>query len=222
MDCWRQWIRHRMANVNEYSTRYSVAIDSAQTTETTEWRAQSDANRQGSGTFLDASTGAVLSQDERNLHELTRQVYERRLAAGVAREQARKDLTLSTYTEAYWKIDLHNLLHFLSLRMDPHAQHEIRQYATIIGENIVKRWCPVVWEAFADFRLASLSLSRIDVEIVGLLTAGRMEDAIAVARQAGMIGEAGVPLGRNREREELEVKLAQLHLRAPWTVTLQA
>jgi thymidylate synthase (FAD) len=82
------------------------------------------------------------------LQRLTREVYEERIAKGIAREQARKDLPLSTYTEAYWKIDLHNLFHFLFLRMDRHAQYEIRKYAETIGYEIVAKWCPVAWEAF--------------------------------------------------------------------------
>ena len=113
MDCWRQWIRHRTANVNEYSTRYSIAIDAAQTTPPTDWRMQSPTNRQGSVGLLHVETGAKLSQKEATFHRVARELYEERLAFGVAREQARKDLPLSTYTEAYWKIDLHNL--FLSI-----------------------------------------------------------------------------------------------------------
>ena len=122
MDCWRQWIRHRTANVNEYSTRYSLAIDAMQTTADDAWRTQAAQNRQGSGDLLDRSQGAALSAAEVEFHERARQLYEERIAQGVAREQARKDLPLSTYTEAYWKVDLHNLLHFLALRMDSHAQ----------------------------------------------------------------------------------------------------
>ena len=130
MDCWRQWIRHRTANINEYSTRYSLAIDSAQGTSQEQWRRQSSANRQGSDAAIDAAVGHDLSERERQLQTLAREVYEERIAAGVAREQARKDLPVSTYTEAYWKIDLHNLFNFLALRMDAHAQDEIRRYAT--------------------------------------------------------------------------------------------
>jgi thymidylate synthase (FAD) len=145
MDCWRQWIRHRTANVNEYSTRYSLAIDAAQTTAPAEWRTQAVSNRQGSGDALPESLGRELTQRETDLQQSIKQEYEQRIAAGVAREQARKDLPLSTYTEAYWKIDLHNLLHFLALRMDHHAQLEIRNYATTIGEQIVKPLFPVAW-----------------------------------------------------------------------------
>ncbi len=98
MDCWRQWIRHRTANVNEYSTRYSVAIEAAQLTPPDAWRTQATQNRQGSGAAIDTSVGAALSAREEELHRLAREVYEERLSKGVAREQARKDLPLSTYT----------------------------------------------------------------------------------------------------------------------------
>ncbi|MBC7815723.1 MAG: FAD-dependent thymidylate synthase, partial [Planctomycetaceae bacterium] len=101
MDCWRQWIRHRTANVNEYSTRYSIAIDSMQTTPANEWRTQSQTNRQGSEEMLPTDVGEKLTAAERELQELTRRMYQERLDLGVAREQARKDLPLSTYTEAY-------------------------------------------------------------------------------------------------------------------------
>ena len=170
MDCWRQWIRHRTANVNEYSTRYSVAIDAAQRTAPDQWRRQSAQNRQGSDAFVDSVVGAKLCDRERELQTFARDVYEERLKAGVAREQARKDLPLSTYTEAYWKIDLHNLFHFLRLRMDSHAQDEIRQYATVIGDEIVSRWCPAAWEAFLDYQLNAVRLSRIEATVpVGLI-----------------------------------------------------
>lgn len=150
MDCWRQWIRHRAASVNEYSTRYSEAIDSRACTFPNEWRSQSTNNKQGSGDFLSDVVGDRLSVREAELHKLSDEVYHERLEAGVAREQARKDLPLSTYTEAYWKIDVHNLLHFLGLRMDSHAQREIRTYANVIGYQIVANWLPNVWEAFVD------------------------------------------------------------------------
>src|SRR5258705_5101319 len=96
MDCWRQWIRHRMANVNEYSTRYSLGIDAAQATAPEEWRLQSQQNRQGSEEFLETPRGTAFTKKESDLHELARKAYEDRLAAGIAREQARKDLPLST------------------------------------------------------------------------------------------------------------------------------
>ena len=164
MDTWRQWIRHRMANVNEYSTRYSEAIDSMQRTKPDEWRKQSSDNKQGSRGFLPSEEGLYFSMDEQTLHEQAVKVYKARLQAGIAREQARKDLPLSTYTEAYWKIDLRNLLHFLSLRMDSHAQYEIRQYAEVIGKEIVSKWCPMVWEAFTKYQLNSVTLTQSDID----------------------------------------------------------
>jgi len=104
MDTWRQWIRHRTASVNEYSTRYSVAIDSAARTDSREWRRQSQTNKQGSDTQISETVGSALSQREVELHRNSREVYEERLSAGVAREQARKDLPLSTYTEAFGRL----------------------------------------------------------------------------------------------------------------------
>ncbi len=164
MDAWRQWIRHRTASVNEYSTRYSEAIDSRQVTSPEEWRRQSKKNKQGSADFIDPDIGIVLTVREEALHKFADEVYQERLTNGVAREQARKDLPLSTYTEAYWKIDLHNLFHFLSLRMDPHAQKEIRDFATIIGNEIVAKWVPHAYEAFEDYRLGGSFFSKQEVE----------------------------------------------------------
>lgn len=110
-----------------------------------QWRTQAETNRQGSGHSLPADLGSRLSTEEQELQQKIRSVYQSRIETGVAREQARKDLPLSTYTEAYWKIDLHNLLHFLALRMDSHVQLEIRNYATTIGEKIVAPLFPIVW-----------------------------------------------------------------------------
>jgi thymidylate synthase (FAD) len=217
MDAWRQWIRHRMANVNEYSTRYSVAIDAAQRTPADKWRLQSADNRQGSSGFLSAEHGASLSASEAKLQDLARSTYDGRLAAGVAREQARKDLPLSTYTEAYWKADLHNLLHFLALRMDDHAQEEIRVYASVIGEQIVAKWVPLVWEAFTDYRRHALRLSRIEVDILSALAGGSPERAKAAATSQGLLKTSSDgKLASNRERRELEDKLTRLGFTIPW------
>lgn len=216
MDCWRQWIRHRTANINEYSTRYSVAIDAAQTTAPDAWRLQAGGNRQGSAGMVDAATGGALSAEERELQDRARAVYEHRLALDVAREQARKDLPLATYTEAYWKADLHNLLHFLRLRMDPHAQLEIRQYAEVIGKEVVSRWCPMVWEAFLDYRLEAESFSRIELAVIREIGAGNPEGAVQAAVTAGLLPADKQTGKRNREREELEEKLRRLNLPIPW------
>jgi thymidylate synthase (FAD) len=258
MDCWRQWIRHRTANVNEYSTRYSEAKDEAQTTAPNAWRLQSGTNKQGSGETLrgwpetwsrmDAegvthtrppggmswiavgsnqdqpeanqwsrSPGGYLSEREAYLQKELREIYEERLLFGVAREQARKDLPLSTYTEAYWKCDLHNLLHFLGLRMDTHAQLEIRSYANVIGD-IVAKWCPMTWAAFKDYRLEALTLSARDAAVVeGITVYGGGEYAKSIARGFGWLytdGRDGLP--KSRERDEFEAKARRLGLSIPW------
>ena len=216
MDCWRQWIRHRTANVNEYSTRYSVAIDAMQRTEPGSWRLQSSSTRQGSEGFISTKDGEQLSARELELHRLVRAEYEARLSAGVSREQARKDLPLSTYTEAYWKIDLHNLLHFLKLRMDDHAQWEIRQYARTIGYEIVALWCPIAWEAFLEYSFESVRLSKLEAEIVALLVAGRQQQAVQLLRERNLLIRRNGVLTANRERAELETKLGQLGFSIPW------
>ena len=216
MDCWRQWIRHRTANVNEYSTRYSEAIDACQVTPENEWREQAASNRQGSGQFLSAEIGSELSESEDELLSHARKVYDERLAAGVAREQARKDLPLSTYTEAYWKIDLHNLLHFLALRMDSHAQLEIRSYAQTIGNEIVSKWCPMTWEAFQDYRVEALTLTSLEIQIVTQLNKNNCEKALEFASSNGWLKETDGKLSRNRERVECEQKLEALGLTPPW------
>jgi thymidylate synthase (FAD) len=217
MDVWRQWIRHRTASVNEYSTRYSEAIDAAQRTAPDSWRLQSASNRQGSSGLLPAEQGASLSEEERRIQRQARDIYEARLAAGVAREQARKDLPLSTYTEAYWKIDLQNLLHFLELRMDEHAQLEIRAYATAIGEQIVAKWVPLTWEAFLDYRRGGTALSRIESAFLAALASGDRDRAMAIADEGGFLsrGDDGRPKP-NLEGREVEAKLARLGLKAPW------
>ncbi|MGA2032446.1 MAG: FAD-dependent thymidylate synthase [Thermoguttaceae bacterium] len=216
MDCWRQWIRHRTANVNEYSTRYSEAIDAAQKTPPDAWRQQAPGNRQGSAGLIDPVVGQRLSGREADLYELAWAIYQERLAAGVAREQARKDLPLSTYTEAYWKIDLHNLLHFLSLRMDAHAQLEISTYAGIIGQEIVARWCPIAWEAFVDYELTATRLSAVEKAVISAIVSGKRDEAVERARDGGLLAGGPEGLKRSREREEFEAKLAELGLATPW------
>lgn len=216
MDCWRQWIRHRTANVNEYSTRYSIAIDAAQATEPEKWRIQAQGNRQGSEGYLPTEAGRQLSQREAELHESCREVYKERLDAGIAREQARKDLPLSTYTEAYWKIDLHNLLHFLSLRMDSHAQYEIRQYANTIGNEIVSKWVPHTWAAFLDYRLNSLSLSETEIGFMVLLNSEKQGALLENMQEKGWLKNVDNSWKATRETEEFAAKLVTLGLTPPW------
>ncbi len=216
MDCWRQWVRHRTANINEYSTRYSLAIDAAQTTEATEWRTQAESNRQGSGDMLPTEQGQNLTAEETELQNQMRSVYQQRIDSGVAREQARKDLPLATYTEAYWKVDLHNLLHFLALRMDSHAQLEIRDYATAIGEQIVAKLFPVAWEAFQDYRMQSTFLTRLDSGVIQNLTSNAAAAGTAPPFSEEAFLEAQDPtwakLKRSRERDECRSKLQRLGL----------
>ena len=169
--------------------------------------------------MLSTEIGQQLSETERELQDQTKRVYQARLAAGVAREQARMDLLLSTYTEAYWKVDLHNLLHFLALRMDSHAQQEIRDYATTIGEQIVGPLFPVVWEAFQDYRIGGSFLTRLDVEVIRrLMTRGQetgqpppFDQAMFLAAQ----DPTWEPLTRCRERDECHDKLEGLGIVAP-------
>ena len=225
MDTWRQIVRHRMVSINEYSTRYSEAISETDTTDSDEWRLQSNINKQGSGEHLkewpedftgvntkimtDNTPGEWLSAREKELQLHAQQVYQERLKLGVAREQARKDLPLSTYTEAYWKIDLHNLLHFLSLRMDAHAQLEIRQYANIIGHDIVAQLCPVTWEAFLDYRLEAMFLTRMDVETIRNLV-HNMDPTPNSERLSQCLPKAWHKMKRCRERDECFKKLERL------------
>lgn len=224
MDCWRQWIRHRTANVNEYSTRYSDAIDRCQRTEPDAWRLQGKGNKQGSSGFLGQSESMLLSVREANFHKEARRVYQQRLDLGVAREQARKDLPLSNYTEAYWKIDLKNLMGFLGLRMDSHAQKEIRDYATVIGEEIMAKWLPITWSAFNDYHTMrnAMSLTAREIRLINALP--RNLPGVPNIEIPNLLKEFGWyekskktgKLKRNRERSECEEKLAKLGFSIPW------
>jgi thymidylate synthase (FAD) len=214
MDCWRQWIRHRTASVNEYSTRYSEAIDAKQVADV--WRMQAAMNRQGSSGLLDPAKAKELSKKEAELHALVQQTYRERVDLGVAREQARKDLPLSTYTEAYWKIDLKNLLNFLALRMESHAQLEIRQYATTIGEQIVSRWLPLTWAAFMDYWFNALTLSKAEQDILAAMHQGDAKAALARADKEGWIEKGPEGLKSTLERFEFEEKLKKMNMKAPW------
>jgi len=215
MDCWRQWIRHRTANVNEYSTRYSIAIDAAETTNPNEWRKQAITNRQGSEGFIDPEAGEVFTREEDELHKLTRKIYNKRIEAGVAREQARKDLPLSTYTEAYWKIDLHNLLHFLALRMEMNAQQEIRKYAEVICNEVVKRWVPVTWQAFWDYIMHSVTFSGLEIKIIVAMLNNDKKLIDKYGKEFGWLKEDGTKKSQNRELFEFEEKLQNLNISSP-------
>jgi len=158
----RQWIRHRTANVNEYSARYSVVKDRFYRPSLESLRQQSVTNRQGGTDKVDSLTADEFYKylDEVEAHYGD---YQKMLDKGVARELARIGLPLNVYTEWYWKIDLHNLLHFLSLRMDPHAQREIRDFANAMF-SLIQLIVPIAAEAFLDYNLHSTRLSRLEIE----------------------------------------------------------
>ena len=162
----RQWIRHRTANVNEYSGRYSVMKDEFYVPGHGSIHYQSAENKQGraSGEVPDSLRQKVLeilTASQRAMYN----EYEKMLEAEIARELARINLPLSLYTEWYWKIDLHNLFHFLQLRMDPHAQYEIRVYGEAMAE-IAKRVVPLAWEAFEDYVLKAERFSRLELTVI--------------------------------------------------------
>lgn len=165
----RQWIRHRTANVNEYSGRYSEMKDEFYTPEEQHLRKQSTTNKQGrSEEGFETNEAQTILSTLSDIADNAYNQYEALLEKGVAREIARIVLPVSNYTEWYWKIDLHNLFHFLRLRLDAHAQYEIRVYAEAMAQ-IVQQIVPVAYEAFEDYMLHSAKFSRLE-----LLTLKRM------------------------------------------------
>ena len=179
----RQWIRHRTANVNEYSARYSVMDREFYIPEPSQLAAQSASNRQGRGDVLEGEEAAevlrLLREDaSRNYDHYAWMLNEDEAGnplddsrSGLARELARMNLTLNAYTQWYWKTDLHNLLHFLSLRADSHAQYEIRVYAEAILRT-VEAWVPHCFEAFRDYRMGAVTLSAQMLGLVRRMLAG--------------------------------------------------
>ena len=168
----RQWIRHRTASVNEYSARYSVVDDEFYIPAPEHLAAQSSSNRQGRGEVLTGEEASkvldLLKEDSARAHRnyawmLNEGGDESR--RGLARELARIDLTLNTYTQWYWKTDLHNLFHFVRLRADAHAQYEIKIYAEAMLD-IVKAWVPVCHEAFLEYRAGAVTLSRTAAQVL--------------------------------------------------------
>jgi thymidylate synthase (FAD) len=158
----RQWIRHRTANVNEYSARYSIVPDRFYKPSIESIRKQSSTNRQGGTEPVDDLTARQFLEflDETEKHYAE---YEQLSTQGVARELARIGLPVSVYTEWYWKCDLHNIFHFLALRMDAHAQQEIRDYANAMFA-LIQPIVPIAAEAFLDYTLNGVRLSRLEIE----------------------------------------------------------
>ena len=179
----RQWIRHRTANVNEYSARYSILDKEFYIPSAENLAAQSAINNQGRGDALTGDEASNVIQILKKDAEQTYSNYETLLnessegniidesKSGIARELARMNLTLNTYTQWYWKIDLNNLLHFLALRADDHAQYEIRVYADAMLD-IVKKWVPLTYEAFEDYRIGGTELSAKEVNLMRKLLKG--------------------------------------------------
>ena len=179
----RQWIRHRTANVNEYSARYSILDREFYIPAPEHLAAQSSANRQGRGEVLGGAEAArvldLLREDAARCYdhyvEMLNEDEQGRVLdpgrQGLARELARMNLTLNAYTQWYWKTDLHNLFHFLSLRADAHAQYEIRAYAEAMMRT-VEAWVPMSFEAFRDYRLGAATLSAQMLAVVRRLLAG--------------------------------------------------
>ncbi len=193
----RQWIRHRTANVNEYSGRYSEMKDECYLPELEQIRFQAKNNKQGrSDESLDQLEGTAVSNIISEGQSSAFGDYKEMLDKGVAREIARINLPLSTYTEWYWKIDLHNLLHFIRLRLDAHAQYEIRVFAEAIAE-MLKIIVPLTWEAFEDFTLYNINFSRKEIDV--------LKDLIKEFPDSEALEKYGLKKGEAREfLEKLE------------------
>ncbi len=179
----RQWIRHRTANVNEYSARYSILDKEFYLPAPQDLAAQSSNNRQGRGDALEGDEADRVMELLRDDAEKCYRDYAWMLnedesgavvdegRSGLARELARMNLTLNTYTQWYWKTDLHNLMHFLRLRADSHAQFEIRVYADVMLDTL-KRWVPLTYEAFEEYRMSAAQISATGLSVIRRLLAG--------------------------------------------------
>ncbi|MFT6531681.1 MAG: thymidylate synthase (FAD) [Limimaricola cinnabarinus] len=171
----RQWIRHRTANVNEYSARYSILDREFYIPRAEDLAAQSAQNNQGRGDVLGAEESARvldwLREDAHRAYDHYKAMISDEGQQGLARELARMNLPANIYTQWYWKVDLHNLFHFLRLRSDPHAQYEIRVYADAICE-MVRDWVPAAYRAFEEYRLGGVTLSASGVKCLRRMLAG--------------------------------------------------
>lgn len=195
----RQWIRHRTASVNEYSGRYSIMPDEFYLPTPDTVRKQSKKNKQGrADEQIDEGIANQFIADLMQIQESLYQNYNNFLSQEIARELARINLPLSTYTEWYWKIDLHNLFHFLELRLDPTAQYEIREYAKIISE-MVRICVPIAYEAFEDYRLNAITFSRIEQKILKKIlqpTIPTFDEMLEMGLSKGEIEEFLTKLGK--------------------------
>ncbi|WP_333817631.1 FAD-dependent thymidylate synthase [Tabrizicola sp.] len=173
----RQWIRHRTANVNEYSARYSILDREFYIPDPAQLAAQSTVNNQGRGEVLTGEESArvldMLKSDAAQMYDHYEAMLSQDGQQGLARELARMNLPMNIYTQWYWKVDLHNLLHFLRLRADPHAQYEIRVYAEAIAA-CVKDWVPLAFGAFEDYRMGGVTLSAKAIAVLKRRLAGEV------------------------------------------------
>jgi thymidylate synthase (FAD) len=196
----RQWIRHRTASVNEMSGRYSEMPEEFYVPDSGQVCVQSSVNKQGRAEPVDMGTAAETRTTMRMLNEEAFLSYQDMLKDSVARETARTVLPLSTYTEWYWKTDLRNLLGFLKLRLDTHAQYEIRVYAQAIAD-MVADWCPAAWEAFVDYDLKAVTFNREEVEFIRARIAA---DDLPVPTEASLVRDTSLS---KREAVEFLAKL---------------
>lgn len=173
----RQWIRHRTANVNEYSARYSILDREFYIPEPAQLAAQSTVNNQGRGAVLQGDEAArvlaMLKSDAAQMYDHYQSMLSQDGQQGLARELARMNLPMNIYTQWYWKTDLHNLFHFLRLRADAHAQYEIRVYAEAIA-RMVADWVPLAWAAFEDYRMGGVTLSAKAIAVLKRRLAGEV------------------------------------------------
>jgi len=183
----RQWVRHRMSSVSEQSGRYSQMDELFHVFDPAEWTAQGETNRQMSGGLLPVEIGEELTKEQIEQYDRAYASYQSLLANGVAREKARAVLPLGIYTRWYWKIDIHNLMHFLQLRLAPDAQLEFQPYARALA-GILQELFPMTWKAFADYRLNARTFSRMEVEILqknlGIFGEGGREKQLLMQMQA--------------------------------------
>ncbi len=204
----RQFVRHRTSSLNEASARYSVMTDEYEVPVPDEVRRQSQVNRQGRG---DALPPEIVEQFRSDLDRISKdayRAYQQALGAGVARETARLVLPVAYYTQWYWKTNLWNLFHFLSLRLDAHAQEEIRLYAAEMAE-IARAVCPIAFEAFEEFQLQGLDVSRREQVAIRALLEGKTVEEACVIAQLPLTREDGQPM-KSGEGVEFVAKLERI------------
>ncbi len=207
----RQWVRHRTANINEYSARYSEVPDKFDIPELERIQPQSKSNKQGREGILPEGVAEEFQGAVEKISKDAYAEYEKAIGKGIARETARELLPVNMYTEWYWKIDLHNLFHFLSLRMDPHAQHEIRQYANVMAE-ITRVVAPIAYQAYEDYVLNGTSFSNLELRALASILKGEKPEDAAVNAGLRLFKEDGSKMKTGEGIEFLEKyrKLSEL------------